>query len=73
MQTTDQQDLYGLPFDVRDGLGIRLLQHLGIGLAFLSGGRCGSTAAAASGCSCLYSGGGAVRELAERLLQALGD
>ena len=30
-------------FDVRDGLGIRLLQHAGIEVAFLSGGRGGAT------------------------------
>ena len=30
-------------FDVRDGLGIRLLQHVGIEVAFLSGGRGGAT------------------------------
>lgn len=30
-------------FDVRDGLGIRLLQHAGVEVAFLSGGRGGAT------------------------------
>ena len=30
-------------FDVRDGLGIRLLQHAGLEVAFLSGGRGGAT------------------------------
>ena len=30
-------------FDVRDGLGIRLLQHAGLEIAFLSGGRGGAT------------------------------
>ena len=30
-------------FDVRDGLGLRLLQQIGISLAFLSGGQGGST------------------------------
>jgi len=30
-------------FDVRDGMGIRLLQHAGIEVAFLSGGRGGAT------------------------------
>ena len=35
-------------FDVRDGLGIRLLQHVGIEVAFLSGGRGGATEVRAS-------------------------
>ena len=30
-------------FDVRDGLGIRWLQHVGVEVAFLSGGRGGAT------------------------------
>ena len=30
-------------FDVRDGLGIRLLQQAGVQIAFLSGGRGGAT------------------------------
>ena len=30
-------------FDVRDGLGLRLLQHAGLHLAFLSGGQGGAT------------------------------
>ena len=30
-------------FDVRDGLGIRLLQYAGVEVAFLSGGRGGAT------------------------------
>lgn len=30
-------------FDVRDGLGIRLLQHAGVDVVFLSGGRGGAT------------------------------
>ena len=30
-------------FDVRDGLGIRLLQQAGLSLAFLSGGKGGAT------------------------------
>jgi 3-deoxy-D-manno-octulosonate 8-phosphate phosphatase (KDO 8-P phosphatase) len=30
-------------FDVRDGLGIRLLQHAGVEVVFLSGGRGGAT------------------------------
>jgi 3-deoxy-D-manno-octulosonate 8-phosphate phosphatase (KDO 8-P phosphatase) len=30
-------------FDVRDGLGIRLLQHVGVEVALLSGGRGGAT------------------------------
>lgn len=30
-------------FDVRDGLGLRLLQHVGLHLAFLSGGSGGAT------------------------------
>lgn len=34
-------------FDVRDGLGLRLLQQAGIQLAFLSGGRGGATEARA--------------------------
>lgn len=35
-------------FDVRDGLGIRLLLHAGLEVAFLSGGRGGATEARAS-------------------------
>ena len=35
-------------FDVRDGLGIRLLQQAGLTLAFLSGGQGGATEARAS-------------------------
>lgn len=35
-------------FDVRDGLGIRLLQYVGIEVAFLSGGRGGATEVRAS-------------------------
>ena len=35
-------------FDVRDGLGLRLLQQAGIQLAFLSGGRGGATEARAN-------------------------
>lgn len=35
-------------FDVRDGLGIRLLQQVGIEVAFLSGGRGGATEVRAS-------------------------
>ena len=35
-------------FEVRDGLGIRLLQHVGIEVAFLSGGRGGATEVRAS-------------------------
>jgi 3-deoxy-D-manno-octulosonate 8-phosphate phosphatase (KDO 8-P phosphatase) len=34
-------------FDVRDGLGIRLLQHAGVEVVFLSGGRGGATEARA--------------------------
>jgi 3-deoxy-D-manno-octulosonate 8-phosphate phosphatase (KDO 8-P phosphatase) len=35
-------------FDVRDGLGIRLLQHAGLEVALLSGGRGGATEARAA-------------------------
>ena len=39
----DQDGRLQKRFDVRDGLGLRLLQHAGIQLAFLSGGIDGAT------------------------------
>lgn len=39
----DQNGLMQKRFDVRDGLGIRLLQQAGLQLAFLSGGKGGAT------------------------------
>lgn len=39
----DEQGTISKRFDVRDGLGIRWLQHFGIEVVFFSGGRSGAT------------------------------
>lgn len=59
-------------FDVRDGLGIKLLQEVGIEIAFLSGGRAGAIEVRAKHLGirhCLFGVGDKVQGLSELLVK----